>query len=67
MEELAGVAVVLVAPGLGAVKKDVMLAFAFGFLADAAARSAALRLSGVVILRRDDGYFKGLGGDRTMM
>lgn len=50
MEEVPGVAVMLIAAGLGAVKKEVMLAFAFGFLADAAARSAALRLSGVVIM-----------------
>lgn len=50
VEVVPGAAIVLVAAGLGAVKKEVMLAFAFGFLADAAARSAALRLSGVVIM-----------------
>lgn len=50
VEEVAGVAMVLLEAGLGAVKKEVMLAFAFGFLADAAARSAALRLTGALIL-----------------
>ncbi len=67
VEEVAGVAMVallllllLVAAGLGAVKKDVMLAFAFGFFAAAAveARSAALRLSGVVIFPFQSGLFK---------
>ena len=51
MEELAGVLMLLLEADLGAVKKEVMLAFAFGFFAPAAveARSTALRLSGVVI------------------
>ena len=56
VDEVAGASVVLLlGTGLGVVKKEVMLAFAFGFLAAAAAvveaRSAALRLSGVVIVR----------------
>ena len=51
MEEVAGVPMLLLGADLGAVKKEVMLAFAFGFFTAAAveARSAALRLSGVVI------------------